>query len=347
LARNNESAPLGQVEIIVSTVKHCSVLISSAGRRVALLQAFRAALTEAGINGSVIAVDMTPLASAFQLADASFLVPPCTDPGFVDAILDICAANGVRLIVPTIDTELPVYAKHRDRFAERGILVNVSAAETISIAADKRATNKFLEQLGAPTVRQESLTNAIANTDDWRFPVIAKPALGSAGTGVRWITNADELRLLGNRPHYVVESIARGHEVTVDVFLVDGRCLLTVPRRRLEVRGGEVSKGMTMRHVGVMSLAAIVAEGLPGGFGALNIQMFHDPGSDSLTVSEINARFGGGFPLSLAAGAKCPNWLIDLALSREPPISNEWVDKLVMLRYDDAVFLSADRAGIV
>ena len=331
---------------MIGTVEYCSVLISSAGRRVALLQAFKAALIEAGISGSVIAVDTTPLAPAFQLADASFLVPPCQDPGFVDAILDICAANGVRLIVPTIDTELPVYAKHRDRFAEHEILINISAAETISLAADKRATKRFLERLGAPTVRQESLTTAIANTRDWRFPVIAKPALGSSGIGVSRIASADELRLLGERSDYVVESLAKGDEVTVDVFLVDGRCLLTVPRRRLEVRGGEVSKGMTMRHAGVMSMAAMVAEALPGGFGALNIQMFYDPGTDSLTVSEINARFGGGFPLSLAAGAKCPNWLIDLALSRVPAIVNEWIDKLVMLRYDDAVFLPADRAGI-
>jgi carbamoyl-phosphate synthase large subunit len=328
------------------TAKHCSVLISSAGRRVALLQAFRAALAEASIDGSVIAVDMTPLASAFHLADASFLVPPCNDPGFVDAILDICLTNGVRLIVPTIDTELPVYAEHRDRFAEHGILVNVSGAETISIAADKRATKKFLEGLGVPTVRQETLTSAVANSDDWRFPVIAKPASGSSGVGVRRITSAHELRLFGERSDYVVESIAMGHEITVDVFLADGRCLLTVPRRRLEVRGGEVSKGITMRHAGVMNMAALVAEALPSGFGALNIQMFHDPGVDSMTVSEINARFGGGFPLSLAAGARCPSWLIDLALSRQPTIVNEWIDNLVMLRYDDAVFLSADQAGV-
>jgi carbamoyl-phosphate synthase large subunit len=324
----------------------CSVLISSAGRRVALLRAFKGALLDAGIRGSVIAVDATPLAPAFHLADASFVVPPCTDPGFVDTVLDICVTNGVKLIIPTIDTELPVYAKHRDWFAENGILVNVSSEETVRLAADKRATNQFLHQLGAPVVKQELLAEAIGKSHDWDFPVIAKPASGSSSLGVFRLASPAELRLLGERPDYVVEAYAPGFELTVDVFLMEGRCCLTVPRRRLEVRAGEVSKGATMRHEGVMSTAALVAEALPGGFGALNIQMFYDPETDSVIVSEINARFGGGVPLSLAAGAQCPNWLIDLALLRKPTIANEWSDNLVMLRYDDAVFIPGREAGI-
>ena len=254
-------------------------------------------------------------------------------------VIEICEKNDVRLIIPTIDTELPVYAGNKAKFSKHGITVNISSPETVEIAADKRTTSKFLRDLGVSTVRQESLETAARSLHYWNFPVIAKPALGSSGVGVRLIMSVDDFVALSPRPGYIVESYAAGYEVTVDVFVLDGRCVLTVPRRRLEVRGGEVSKGVTMRHPGMMSVAQMVSEALPGAFGVLNVQLFHDPLDDAITVSEINARFGGGFPLSLAAGALCPSWLIELAVSRKPSVTNEWTDNLTMLRYDDAVFI--------
>jgi carbamoyl-phosphate synthase large subunit len=143
----------------------------------------------------------------------------------------------------------------------------------------------------------------------------------------------------------VVQTIAPGTEHTVDVFVDrDGRCRVAVPRRRLEVRAGEVSKGMTVHDPAIERLAASVAEGLPGAFGVLNLQLFSD--GHELHVIEVNPRFGGGFPLSAEAGADLTGLLLETVLDLPPRASTEWRAGLVMLRYDDAVFVDAKAAGL-
>src|SRR2546425_6027319 len=82
-----------------------NVMVSSAGRRVALLDIFRRTLAEMDLPGQVLAADMSRLSSAFHSADRAFLVPPCSSPEFVPELLDLCRANRVRLLVPTIDPE--------------------------------------------------------------------------------------------------------------------------------------------------------------------------------------------------------------------------------------------------
>jgi carbamoyl-phosphate synthase large subunit len=119
-----------------------------------------------------------------------------------------------------------------------------------------------------------------------------------------------------------------------------GRCLCAVPRRRIEVRGGEVSKGITVRNERIMKLAAQICETLPGAYGPLNIQLFHDEATGDLNVIEINPRFGGGFPLAWQAGAKFPKWIIEEILGRPSTAAfDEWADQLVMLRFFSAVFV--------
>jgi carbamoyl-phosphate synthase large subunit len=111
----------------------------------------------------------------------------------------------------------------------------------------------------------------------------------------------------------------------------------------MEVRAGEVSKGMTRKHAGMMDMARRIAEALPGAFGSLNIQCFLEEGK-TIRITEMNARFGGGFPLSCEAGADFPRWIVEELLGRPSGASwASWQDGLVMLRYDHAVFLRAEQ----
>ena len=128
-------------------------------------------------------------------------------------------------------------------------------------------------------------------------------------------------------------------------MLVDfnGQVKSVVPRLRLETRAGEVSKGMTVKNQAIISAAKIIAESLPGAVGCLTIQCFltEDGG---LKFIEINPRFGGGFPLTIEAGADFPRWIIEMMQGRDPEIGiDQWQDGIVMLRYDDAVFTTRDR----
>lgn len=325
-----------------------NILISSAGRRVALLRLMRATLADMGLAGEVMAADMSPLSAAFQDAERAFIVPRCTASGFIPAMLDLCRQNEISLLVPTIDTELPAYAAHREEFARIGTTVSISTPEVIAIGGDKARTHEWLTSKGLPTVRQAPVEHVLARPSDWPFPFLVKPAGGSSSIGVAIVRDRVQLEAATRGGGFIAQSIAAGVEHTID-FLAgrDGRCRCAVPRRRFEVRAGEVSKGMTVRSVALEELAERICVALPGAYGCLNVQVFQDESTGALNVIEINPRFGGGFPLAWEAGARFPRWIIEEILGLPSTSSaSRWRNGLVMLRYDDAVFVDAARMGL-
>lgn len=325
-----------------------NVLISAAGRRVALMEIFRRALERLGLAGELLATDATRASAAFHVADRAFQVPEARDPAFIPTVLDICREHAVRLLIPTNDHELPSYAAHREAFAERGTRVAISTPEVVRIGRDKHETHRWLTAHGFPTVRQATPAELAAGTAPLGLPVIAKPRFGSASLGVRVLHDRDEVERLAHGQEWIVQEIAPGVEHTVDV-LVDraGRCRCIVPRRRLEVRAGEVSKGLAIRVPALDRLARRLGEALPGAYGCLNFQIFFDRATERCSVIELNPRFGGGYPLSYHAGAWFPEWIIEEMLGRPSSVEADgWEDGLVMLRYDEAVFVRADEAGI-
>jgi len=337
--------------------KPFTVLISSAGRRVELVRIFRQAVADLTPGGRVLAVDSSWYSGALHDADEGFVVPPVSDPDFVAVLLDLCERRAVDLIVPTTDREWPVWSEAVDRFRAVGTTVAVSAPDVLAIASDKQRTHDWLTANGFPTVRQTSPASALCDRAGWPFPLITKPRFGSASEGVSIVRTIAELELLsarhdaqvpladGRPGDMVVQTLANGAEYTIDV-LVDrsGRCLCAVPRRRLEVRAGEVSKAVTVRSELLIDLACGMVKALPGAYGALNFQVFADEGTGELAVIEINPRFGGGFPLTHRAGGDFARWLLeDLRDLPSTATADAWREGVVMLRYDAAVFLDEAR----
>lgn len=318
-----------------------TVLISSVGRRSQLVEGFRQALSELSVSGRVVGVDCAPqTAPAAYLVDKCFAVRTCREDGFIDDVLKIAIEEDVCLIVPTIDTELPLYAANRQRFLEHGIEVAISDPEAIAIACDKVLTHEWLVEHAFPTPRQASLEEVLHRPQGWTFPVIAKPRAGSASIGISILQSPEHLeRLAAKTGGMIVQEIAHGDEYTINVYVRDGRAVCAVPHKRLETRAGEVSKGVTVRDERLIGLASTIAETLPGARGALNVQCFAEQGGE-IKVIEINARFGGGFPLADHAGARFPLWLLESVLNRPTTETAEWQAGLVMLRYDAAVFIS-------
>ncbi len=341
------------------------VLLSSAGRRVALLRLFREALVQLGLEGQVYAADISPLASAFQAADDRFLVPRCDDPAFIPAMLELCRRRRIRLLVPTIDPELPIYAAHRRDFAAIGTTVAVGGPELAALGADKVRTHTWLSEQGLPTVAQARAEQVLAEPAAWTFPLVVKPVAGSASKGVRLVRDAAELAAATRGESFIAQQVAPGEEYTLDAYIdTTGRCRCIVPRKRLEVRGGEVSKAQTVRSQpieqlghelcarlpGIEATAASAPGGgpapshaPPGPIGAINIQLFHEAATGRLAVIEINPRFGGGYPLTHAAGAPFTQWLLqELSTGHCSAVPDGWRNGVVMLRYDDAVFTDAE-----
>jgi carbamoyl-phosphate synthase large subunit len=321
-----------------------NVLLLSAGRRVSLLRSFRDSLKSLSLAGHVFAADTSPLSAAFQDSDNGFLVPPCSDPDFVPALLRICSARDVGLVVPTIDPELPVLAANREEFARVGTVLAVSTPEVIAVGSDKAETHRFFVAAKIPTVRQAGPSAVRRTPENWQFPLVVKPRRGSGAVSVSLVANPGDLPPYANDSDYIVQELASGREYTVD-FLASsgGKMLCAVPRQRVEVRAGESSKGRTERNEAIIEISSRICDALPGPYGALTVQMFLDDLTGSLKVIELNPRFGGGYPLAWRAGARFPQWIIEEILGLPTSVdSSGWEDGLVMLRYDEAVFLRSD-----
>lgn len=329
------------------TTDRFNVLISSAGRRVGLLQIFRATLERMGLLGDIHAADCSDLAPALYVADHRHLVPRCSDHEFIPAMLDLCSTHEISLLVPTIDTELPKYANHRDRFSAIGTTVAVSSPGVVAVGCDKLKTHLWLEEHRLPRVEQSTICEL--SSKGWSYPLLVKPRFGSASLGVAVVNDVTELERVTREGEYVVEQIAQGAEFTVDVLANRvGQCVAAVPRRRLEVRAGEVSKGLTVRNPQLLAIATAVCERLLGVYGPLNLQIFLDETTRAAAVIELNPRFGGGFPLAWKAGADFPRWIIEEILGLAPTANNEsWSDDLLMLRYDEAIFVQSNSPGSV
>lgn len=320
-----------------------NLLLSCSGRRVELLRIWERTFRELGMDSKVIASDAQPFAPAFALAERQVIVPRVLDEAFVPRMLAICAANDVGWVIPTIDTELPVLAKARAQFEAAGVHVMVSDIETIDIASDKRRTHEWFVSQGFPTFEQRSPEAALADPE-WRYPCFVKPADGSRSVGASRVGTREDLEIRwrsGQHPNDVVESLGHGVEVTADAYIspVSGKCLCVVPRRRLEVRDGEVSKGKTIEAPEIVDLVRRVAEALPGARGTICVQMFWNPETRDIQLMEINPRFGGGYPLTDASGAKFARWFIEEELGMPVTAHENWTRDLVMLRYDQSVFL--------
>jgi carbamoyl-phosphate synthase large subunit len=322
----------GRSADIRSVMPRRNILISSAGRRVTLLACIRERS-----SGTVFTIDSGLTAPAAFVAGHAALVPRCTDPHFMPTVLRICAENDIGLLIPTIDTELPLYAAACDVFREAGTVVCISSPECVRICCDKVLTHQWLTSNRFPTVRQTAPETAA----DWPFPLIAKPCNGSSSIGLRRLQTRLELESL--EPGYIVQEIAAGREFTINVYVNRaGECVSAVPHWRMEVRAGEVSKGLTVKDPRLVDLGRAVAEALPGAYGPLNIQCFMDD-AGAIKVIEINARFGGGYPLAHRAGARFTDWLLDELEGKPVPRFDDWTDDLAMLRYDEAVFVPGKR----
>jgi carbamoyl-phosphate synthase large subunit len=317
-----------------------TVLLSSAGRRVGLGRAFRESGHALGVALRLVACDMDPEASAAcRLADRRYRVPPAQDPAFKASVLDIVGHEGVALIIPTIDVELTTYADARDEFTATGAWINVGDSRSVAVCRDKAETALVLGGRGVAVPKTLDLETA---RDRWgptaAFDSVVKPTSGSASRSIAHVPAGAPLPLLGGEPMVVQEQLV-GPEYTVNVF-VDrhGSLVSAVPHRRVAVRAGEIEKGTTVRDSRLTDVARAVISALPGLRGAFCFQVIDDLRRGPV-VFEVNARFGGGYPLAHAAGAHFTRWLLEERLGIASTGHDDWQAGLTMLRFDDAVFI--------
>ena len=315
-------------------------MITSAGRRVELMTCFRTAAADLGLNVSMLACDLEPAwSAACDAADAAFVLPPHGEPGYAEAVLALCAEYEVGLLVPTVDPELPPLAARAADFAAVGTELALGSSELVAMAYDKQRTADMLAARGIPVPRTAPAELALAAPRDWTWPLLVKPRFGSASNNVRILAGPEELETLGGLDGLVAQTVLRGEEYTINLFFDrEGGLRCVVPHLRRQVRAGEVEKGVTCRHPALMEIGWQMAEALPRARGPLCFQAIVDA-DGGVGVFEINARFGGGYPLAHRAGAPFARWLLEEAAGLPGTAGDDWREGVVMLRYDAARFV--------
>lgn len=320
-----------------------SILFTCVGRRIELLEAFRRAAKKLDIKLTISGADINWIAPAIHRVDKPHIVPRITDRRHIPQLLKLVEKEKIDLIIPLIDSDLLSLTKARARFERVGCQVLISDEGVIEACADKLLTYQMLTDARIDTPRTWS-SDEITKVKRHRFPYFLKPREGSAGVGLHRVDDADELRVFLKRgPEVIVQEFVDGVEHTLDVYAgYDGVPRCVVPRRRLEVRTGEVSKGVIDKKPAIMDVGRRVVEALGGCRGVITVQCIVTP-KNRIRVIEVNPRFGGGAPLSIRAGADFPRWIMAELLGRSVRIRDASCrDGLAMLRYDESVFVNGD-----
>ena len=317
-----------------------NILITSAGRRVSLIKAFKKSSKLLETNSKVFITDLNPKTSpANYFADDSFKVGFFNDPNYIDSLLKICLSNSISIVIPTIDTELILLAKSKSLFNANGINIIISDLKLIKILRDKITTNTFFNSL-------KIKTPTIFNKESMKFPVFLKPLNGSNSKGIYKAENINEIKPsdLDSKNMMILENIDNKvyDEYTIDLYYDKNSSLkCVVPRIRLKVVGGESNQGITKKNE-ILDYVKDRFGFLDGAIGCLTLQVFSNKLNPLDIIGiEINPRFGGGYPFSLNAGANFPEFIIrEYILNEQIEYFDKWKNNCLNIRYENEIVIN-------
>ncbi len=313
--------------------KNLNILITSAGRRVTLVKSFQKTLKKFFGDGKVYTCDLNPyMSAACQISDGFVKAPKVTHSTYIDFLRDYCKKNNISIIVPTIDTELSILAQAKDSFLKDKILIAVSSKSLCDTFYLKSSTESFFKKFGFNT---PSIIHDLKNAN---YPLFVKYDNSSCSIGAQVVYTFENAIMLSKDKRYIFQEFIKGDEYTVDVFIDSkGKVISVVPRLRIEVRAGEVSKAKTVKDRTIIEEVKKLCSNLKGAYGCLTIQLFKT--DNKIIFIEINPRFGGGYPLTYLSGANFAEFLIKDFLGNNLNYFEDWKENLIMLRYDAEVLV--------
>ena len=318
-----------------------TLAFTCAGRRIELLQAFRAAARRMSIPLRLVGIDSAESAPALACVDVPVVAPPASDPNYLPAVLDALTRHNTRVLIPTADTDLVILSAARDKIADIGCVPLIAEPDVIATCRDKLLTYAHLRKHNIDTPDTYTVEQAAQLGDDC-FPLFIKPRTGSASQWVHKIKDAADLSYYMSRvKDPIIQEFVDGDEHTLDVYVgLNGQPRCVVPRIRWQVRTGEVSKGAVVKDLEIMEAGRQLVHTLGTSLrGLVTIQCIVT-NERRIRFIEINPRFGGGAPLSIAAGADFPKWLFEELQGRTPQIAFDGFQHgLSMLRYDWSAFV--------
>lgn len=280
---------------------------------------------------TIFAGDIDPYAAGLYLVPEPqrAILPRGDDPAFAERIFELCEREAVDVVVPTVDSELLPLARERERFADAGVALVLASERTLGVCLDKWA----LDARCRGHVRTPAcwLVGDAFDAGAPELPAIVKPRSGSGSRGVALLRTRAELEALPRDGTLLVQEHLPGPEFSLDVLARgDGEVLAVVPRERLKVDSGIAITGRTVHDPELEAFGADVAR-LIGLSTVANVQAkVAVDGAPALL--EVNPRFPGTMPLTIAAGIDMPSLAVAEALGAPPPPGPLAFEELAMVR---------------
>ena len=276
-------------------------------------------------NIRLIGADINKDDTILQMFDDYYQVPRGNAPEYVDSLLDICKKENVDVVIPIMSVELEALSKNKDRFFEIGTVVSVSDLKPLRIANNKLFLFDFMREHGLPLPKYCSVRN-IEDVDKAMdvigSPIVFKATEGSGSRGMRIIdssksrfdilfnekpnscyTTIEEFKDIlseGQMPEMLAMEYLPGDEYTVDLLADNGRVLVSLCRRGLNVQSSIILGGVVEERPDITEMCNSIVEklGLTGNIG-FDIKERAD---GTPVIMECNPRATAGIAEFIASG---------------------------------------------
>lgn len=318
-----------------------NILILSCGTRNKLVRYFKE--KENGIN-KVIGTDCSVYAPALYETDNHYLVPRMTSPDYLDTISDICRKEKIDAVLPLQEDELFLISSHRELFTDVCVTPVVSAPDTVELCRDKYAFYQHLRQNNLPALpscKGLSEFQSRYGAGEMDFPVFIKPVRGCGSIGIQ---KADNMELLSVLCKYsgedmLIQQFADGEEYGVDLYvdMLSHKPVSIFAKKKLRMRAGETEKSVSVKDEALFALIKRTADSLALS-GPVDMDIFCINGS--YYISEINPRFGGGYPHAHSCGVNFPKLIAaNIAGKENADTIGHYEEGICMLKYTDLLTL--------
>ena len=321
-----------------------NILVLSAGTRNKIIQYFKRSLTneDGSRSGKVIATDMSRLAPSIYDADAYYIVPRMTDDGYLDVIYDICKKEQIDAVLSLIDPELSLLAQHKQDFADLGVTVIGSSYDICEMSLDKIRMYDFCCEHGFKAAKSWSSKEdfyKVLDAGEATFPVFVKPQCGSASISINKVYNKQTVDLLyanaKEDEHLMVQEFLDGQELGADCYidLISGELVSVFIKKKIVMRAGETDKAVSFKDPVLLDIISDFCK-KAGYRGQIDIDIFDVDGT--YYISEVNPRFGGGYPHAYECGVDHMTLIKNNIEGKiNQPHFNEYDEGVYMMKYNE------------
>lgn len=325
-----------------------NILILSAGTRDKVVQYFK---KEIDSNGKVVATDCSNLAPAVYEADQFYLVPRITAPGYMDTVLDICKKEQIDGVFSLIDPELSMIAKERARFEDIGTTPIVSDYDLVETCFNKYKMYELFQKMNIPTAKcyvSKEEFYAAKEAGEIFYPVFVKPVCGSASMHINKVSSDEELEgLFHMYEDLMIQEFMDGTEFGADVYIdmISGKVTSLFVKEKIKMRAGETDKSVSIKDE--LLFAQIIRFAEEAGFrGMIDIDIFKI--GDIYYFSEVNPRFGGGYPHAYECGVNMPKQVFNNLAGKENPITvGDYKEGICMMKYNEVMIKDMNGTTLV